>query len=217
MKHAVITGGKGGLGTAVAGHLNGHGWTVDAPGSRELDVRDATAVKSFFRERAVDLLICSAGIVRDAPLAKLDEAAWDEVMAVNFTGARLCAEAALPGMISSGGGHIIFVSSFSALRPPVGQAAYATAKAALLGHTTELAARHGGSNIRVNAILPGFLETRMTRGVGEKRRAEILGDHRLGRFNTPEAVAAFIRCLHEELPHTSGQVFQLDSRSVDLR
>lgn len=211
-KHAVITGGTGSLGSAIATHLKEHGWEVAAPGSCDLDVRDPSMVKRFFDGRSVDLLVCAAGITLDAPLARLAESAWDETLRVNHQGASLCATAALPAMVARGQGHIVFLSSQSALHPPVGQAAYATAKAALLGLSADLAHRHGVSNIRVNAILPGFLETRMTSVVSKTRRQEVLDAHTLGRFNTCEAVAAFIRFLHESLPHTSGQIFQLDSR-----
>ena len=115
-------------------------------------------------------------------------------------------------MIQQGNGHIVFISSYSALHPPLGQLAYATAKAALLGLTQSLARENGHHGIRVNAVLPGFLETRMTELVSEKRKIEILANHTLGRFNTPVEVAKFIRYLHQDLCHTSGQVFQLDSR-----
>ena len=177
-----------------------------------MDVRDVKAVRSFFDRQAADLLVCAAGIVRDALLPRMTEEAWDEVFNVNFTGAAACARAALPKMMEKGEGHIIFISSYSALHPPAGQAAYATAKAALLGLTRDLARSHGASNIRVNVILPGFLETRMTKEVTAKRRGEVLAEHVLHRFNTPETVGKFIRHLHHDLPHTSGQVFQLDSR-----
>jgi 3-oxoacyl-[acyl-carrier protein] reductase len=211
-QHAVITGGTGSLGRAIANALQPPGWTVAAPGSAGLDVRNPEALRRFFEERPVDLLVCAAGITRDSPLARLSSLAWDESWAVNFQGARDCAYAVIPGMISRGLGHIVFISSFSALHPPVGQAAYAAAKSALLGLTRDLAARHGPSNIRVNCVLPGFLDTRMTEAVTEIRRADILTAHSLGRLNTCDRAAAFIHFLHHELPHTSGQVFQLDSR-----
>lgn len=212
-KHAIITGGSGGLGTAIAKELQAAGWRVEALGSRDLDLRDDEAVEECFRSRVPDLLVCAAGITRDASLLRLSESAWEETYKINFQAARRCAAEVLPGMAERGHGHIIFISSQSALNPPVGQAAYAAAKAALLGLTTDLAGRYGVSNIRINTILPGFLETRMTESVSGKRREQILADHHLGRFNTPEAVAAFVRFLHDGLPHTSGQVFRLDSRS----
>lgn len=212
MKRLVITGGTGGLGSAIADRFRRDGWAVEAPGRKDLDVRDKQAIRNFFQGRDVDLLVCAAGVTADAPLLKMPESAWDDVMAVNFHGAKHCAAAVLPGMRLRKAGHVIFISSQSAVHPPAGQAAYATAKAALLGLTTALASEHGDAGLRVNAILPGFLETKMTLPVTGKRRSEVLADHALGRFNTPEAVAGFIFHLHEDLPHTSGRIFQLDSR-----
>lgn len=211
-QHAVITGGTGSLGRALAEALQQDGYTVASPGSKELDVRDKDSVEKYFHERHVDLLICAAGITRDAPLARLSEQSWDDVWNVNYEGSLACAEAVLPDMSARELGHIVFISSFSALHPPSGQTAYASAKAALLGLVSDLAVRHGPSNIRVNAVLPGFLETAMTSSVTEERRAEVLDMHTLGRFNTCESVAKFIRFLHQEMLYTSGQVFQLDSR-----
>jgi 3-oxoacyl-[acyl-carrier protein] reductase len=207
----VITGGAGGLArAATAVFAAAH--RVAAPGRDELDVTDPAAVASWFDGREVDLLICNAGVTRDAPLARLSEAAWDETLAVNLGGAARCATAVIPGMIERGHGHVIFISSFSALHPPAGQAAYAAAKAALLGLAQSLAREFGPAGLRFNAVLPGFLETPMTAAVNDTRREEVRHAHALGRFNTVEAAARFLLHLHRDLPHTSGQVFQLDSR-----
>lgn len=211
---AIVTGGTGELGRALVTELSSHDWRVDAPGRSDLDVRDSGAIRSYFIEKNPELLVCAAGITRDALLLKSSGENWDEIWSINFTGAALCADAVIPTMISRGSGHIVFVSSWSALHPPVGQVAYAASKAALLGLTRDLAKTHGPSNIRVNTIVPGFLETRMTSGLSPSRRQEILNDHALGRFNKCVRVASFIRHLHEELPYTSGQVFQLDSRII---
>ena len=210
---AIITGGTGGLGQALVSELSSHHWNVEAPGRNELDLREPAAIRDYFNTKSPDLLICAAGITRDAILAKSTETDWDESWLVNFRAAARCAMAVIPAMAVRGSGHIVLVSSWSALHPPAGQAAYAASKAALLGLARDLAKVHGRSNIRVNVILPGFLETRMTAGLGDSRRREILDDHALGRFNTCAHAAAFIRHLHEDLPHTSGQVFQLDSRT----
>jgi 3-oxoacyl-[acyl-carrier protein] reductase len=216
VKHLVITGGSGGLGQAIVDAFASPAWEMSAPGHDELDVADSTALCRWMDSRPVDLLVCAAGITRDAPLDRLNETAWDEIFAVNYQGAADCAAACLPQMIGQGHGHIVFISSYSALHPPIGQVAYAAAKAALLGLTESLAWQHGRSGIRVNAILPGFLETRMTEVVSTRRKAQVLADHHLGRFNTPATVGKFIHHLHEELPHTSGQIFQLDSRSAPM-
>jgi 3-oxoacyl-[acyl-carrier protein] reductase len=212
VNHLVITGGSGGLGTAIVGRFALPSWTVAAPTRAELDICNPAAVRAYFESREVDLLICAAGVARDAPLAAIDEGDWDEVIAVNYRAAAACSAAAMPQMIRRRSGHIIFISSYSALHPPAGQAAYATSKAALLGLVASLATQNGPHGIRVNAVLPGFLETKMTQNVSENRKAQVLSQHTLGRFNTTAAVAGFIRHLHEDLPHTSGQIFQLDSR-----
>ncbi len=212
MNHLVVTGGAGGLAKAVTlAFLDPH-WVTEHPDRHTLDVTQRHSVGAYFESRDIDLLICAAGLTHDVPIVRLPEDAWDQVMQVNFVGARTCAEAVLPKMIAKGRGHIVFISSYSALHPPIGQAAYASAKAAILGLTHDLARRFGSKGIRVNAILPGFLETQMTATVSHQRKHEILTDHVLGRYNTPPAVAEFIRHLHERLPSTSGQQFQLDSR-----
>ncbi len=209
MKHLVITGGSGGLGQAIRAAFTEPDWNLAAPTHAELDVSNPAAIREFFISRPVDLLICAAGITRDGLLEKTSEKAWDEVISVNFQGAAQSAVTA----IEQGCRHVIFISSYSAIHPPVGQVAYSTAKAALLGLTRSLAEKHGSAGIRVNAIIPGFMETAMTQTVSPARKTEVLAAHRLGRFNTPSAVAEFIHFLHHQLPHTSGQAFQLDSRS----
>jgi len=208
----VITGGEGDLGQAIAGEFRTAGWQVGNPGRVELDVTRLDSVSAFFKGRETDLLVCNAGLTRDVPLLKLSETDWDLVLQTNLHGAARTAKAALRGMVKRRSGHIIFISSFSALHPPAGQAAYAAAKAGLIGLGKTLAREVGPAGIRVNVVLPGFLETRMTAAVSEERREQVKAEHALGRFNTVEAVARFVRILQEELPHTSGQIFQLDSR-----
>jgi 3-oxoacyl-[acyl-carrier protein] reductase len=208
----VITGGTGSLGSVIAETLRGSGFSVDAPGRRELDVGSSNSVIEYFAKRETDLLVCNAGITRDSLLARTSPAAWDEVWEINFRGARRCIGVVLPAMKARLSGHIILIGSYSAFHPPAGQCAYAASKAALIGLMDDLASECGASGIRINAILPGFLETRMTADISPERVDAIRADHSLGRFNTTAEVAAFVRFLHEELPHTSGQVFQLDSR-----
>jgi 3-oxoacyl-[acyl-carrier protein] reductase len=208
----VITGGKGGLALAMVHAFASAGHPVLNPGHQALDVTDREAVQDYFQEHSPALLVCNAGIIRDTPLARLGEAAWDDVMSVNLHGAAACAAAASRGMLRARGGHIVFVSSYSALHPPLGQAAYAAAKAGMLGLAKSLARELGPAGIRVNTILPGFLDTPMTAAVSAERREQVRRDHVLGRCNTPETVADFLVHLHERMPHTSGQVFQLDSR-----
>jgi 3-oxoacyl-[acyl-carrier protein] reductase len=212
MNQAVITGGNGTLGRAIVAALQAPQWEVHSPAKSELDVTIAAETCGYFRQLSTDLLVCAAGIIRDAPILKTSEIAWDDVFAVNFKGAYNCAKAVLPSMEARRSGHIIFISSFSAIRPPQGQSAYAAAKAALIGLTKQLANDHGHQGIRVNTILPGLIPSRMTANLTPTQMERFRNDHALKRFNGVVEVAKFIRFLHHELPHTSGQIFQLDSR-----
>ena len=210
---AIITGAAGGLGQALAHTLGNHGVTVLAPGREELDVSSPESVKAFMGTAGeVDLLVCNAGLAIDKSLTRMTGEDWSRVMDVNLKGAFLCAREVSRQMVKRRSGHIIFISSFSALRPPSGQVNYAAAKAALLGLMKSMAQEMGGRNVRVNAIMPGFLETKMTAGLADEIKQAACDKHVLGRFNTPEAVAGFVSHLHQNLPHTSGQLFNLDSR-----
>jgi NAD(P)-dependent dehydrogenase (short-subunit alcohol dehydrogenase family) len=212
---AVITGAAGGLGQATARSLGEAGMQVLNPGRAELDVSSADSVSRYFAAAGdLDLLVCNAGLTIDTPLARMSEQEWSRVMDVNLKGAFLCAREVARGMCKRRAGHIMFISSFSALHPPAGQANYAAAKSALLGMTKSMAQELGGRNVRVNCILPGFLETKMTAPLSDELKSAARARHVLGRFNTPDEVAGFIAHLHRHMPHTSGQVFNLDSRII---
>ena len=98
---------------------------------------------------------------------------FSAVLDVNLSGAFRVARAALKIMSRQRGGHIVFIGSFSALSGPAGQPNYAAAKAGLIGLTQSLAREYGARNIRVNCVLPGFLETRMTARLGDELRAQV--------------------------------------------
>lgn len=214
MSHPVviITGGAGVLASALADAFRETGAMVFSPGRDELDVRSANDADRYFaRFERIDVLINNAGITGDKLFARLEEADWDAVLDTNLKGAFLCSRAAAKRMIKQREGSIILIGSYSALHPPIGQTAYAASKAGLIGLTKSLAKELGPRNIRVNCVLPGFLETRMTAALSEEARAAALARHALGRFNTVEDAARFVRTLCT-LTHISGQVFQLDSR-----
>lgn len=210
---AVVTGAAGGLGKAIAEDLRATDMEVLAPGKDRLDVTSVDSVQSYFGAAGdIDLLVCNAGMIRDKALSRMTEQDWSAVLDVNLKGAFLCAREVARGMAKRRAGHIIFISSFSALHPPLGQVNYSSAKSALLGMMKSMAQELGRRNVRVNAIIPGFLETKMTAGLGDEVKQAICDRHVLGRYNTVEAVAGFVSYLHLSLPHTSGQIFNLDSR-----
>lgn len=214
MEHVLVTGGHGDLGNRIASLFCDEGFKVHAPGREQLDVADPDSVSTFFKDlEALDLLVANAGVSHDQLLARISEEDWDRQLEVNLNGAFRCAKAALKPMLRRRRGHLVFISSYSAIHPPAGQAAYAASKAGLIGLAKSLAKELGPAGIRVNVIMPGFLETRMTDSVSESRKESVRRSHALGRLNTKESVARFLVHLHSHLPHTSGQVFQLDSRA----
>ncbi len=208
--HLVITGGAGGLARAIVAALPGD--VIYAPPRAELDVRDEAQVDAFFAKLPRgDVLIANAGLARDGALANLSMADIDEVIAANLRGAFLCARAAIKLMMKQRSGHILLIGSRAGKHGTRGQSAYAAAKAGLVGFGQSVAKEYGSRNVRCNIVLPGFLETKFTAHVPEKRLAEIREEHVLGRFNTPENAAKAIAFL-ARLDHVSGQVFTLDSR-----
>jgi 3-oxoacyl-[acyl-carrier protein] reductase len=211
--HVLITGGAGDLARAISTELQSAGFTVHVPPRAELDVTDTSSITAAFAKlQRLDLLVCNAAVTADRMLGNMSEAEFDLVLRTNLTGAFRCARAALKLMSRQRVGHIVFIGSFSALSGPAGQANYAAAKAGLIALTQSLAREYGARNLRVNCILPGFMETKMTSALNDDLRAKFKEAHTLGRFNTRLEVARFIRFLHLEMSHTSAQVFNLDSR-----
>lgn len=212
-KRVLITGGEGGVGSACRERFEAAGWDVLAPGRAQLDVSCVDSINQFFAKAGyIDLLLCNAGMTDDALLAKMSESRWDRAQEVNLKGAFRCARAVSKQMLKRRAGHVVFMSSYSAFHPPAGQANYAAAKAGLVGLAKSLASEWGGRGVRVNVVVPGFLETKMTQPVSAAATEAALAKHVLGQFNEPDRVAKFIHFLEEEMPYTSGQVFNLDSR-----
>jgi NAD(P)-dependent dehydrogenase (short-subunit alcohol dehydrogenase family) len=211
---AIITGGAGDLAQAIRAELQQAGFEVLAPGRDALDVMSADSVRAFFTGiKQVDLLVNNAGVCRDVSAAKMTEEEFDHVIDVNLKGVFLVSQAAVKRMSKQRYGHIVNIGSYSALSGPAGQSNYAAAKAGLIGFTQSIAKEYGARNIRANCVLPGFLDTKMTRPLlgDDAWREKLMGQHALGRLNTPDDVARFITFLHS-MENISGQVFQLDSR-----
>ena len=209
---ALITGGGGGLATALRHELVAAGWQVLTPLHPDLDVTAPEQVRQFFSTLSrLDLLINNAGLRRDELLLQQSEADRDAVLDVCLRGAFLCSREAARIMTGQAGGHILNVGSNSGMTGPAGQSAYAAAKAGLVALTKSLAEELGPQGVRVNCVLPGWMETNFTAGVPDTVTGRALKAHVLGIFNTPRDAARFIVFL-QSLPAVSGQVFQLDSR-----
>lgn len=210
---AVITGGAGSLGAALHAEFTDAGWIVHALSRARMDVRDPVQVDRVIGglER-IDLMVCCAGLRRDALFRNLTEMDWDLVMETNLQGVWRCMRAGIPVMLRQGHGHIVTIGSGSGRHGAIGQTAYASSKAGLIALTQSAAAEWGPANIRVNAVLPGWMPTAFNADLPESRHMEARRRLHLGRFNSPPQTASFIRFLHG-MVHTSGQVFQLDSRT----
>ena len=211
----LITGGSGDLAAVMAVKLQDRGYDVLCPDKSELDVRDGDSVDSFFESkvtRHLALLINNAGKKDDELSLKMTPESWDQVISVNLRGAFLCSKLALKVFLKNRLGHIINIGSYSALSGPMGQSNYSSSKAGLIGLTKSLAVESGKRNVRVNCVLPGWMETKFTANVSENTKNRSLEEHVLKMFNNKESAAEFIIFLHEKMMSVSGQVFQLDSR-----
>jgi 3-oxoacyl-[acyl-carrier protein] reductase len=158
----------------------------------------------------IDAVVCNAGVTKDALLIKQREEEWDRIMAVNLGGAFHMIQACAPLMHD--GGHIIVISSYSGLKGKSGQAAYSASKAALLGLMKTAARELADRNIRVNAILPGYMATDMG-AAAEQAIAAAKSDSLLNTLSDPAEIASFIAYLVTTRTVT-GQTFVFDSRIV---
>ena len=175
---------------------------LEAAGARahgaRADVADAEAVARLFAEvrdalgGPPDVLVNNAAVSHDGLLMMLPESAWERVLAVDLKGAYLCCRGALRGMIAGRWGRIVNIVSPAAFFGKEGASPYAAAKAGLVALTKSLArevARHG---ITVNAVSPGFVDTRLVGDLGETARQDMARQIPLGRLGAPEEIAAAI-------------------------
>jgi NAD(P)-dependent dehydrogenase (short-subunit alcohol dehydrogenase family) len=182
-RHALITGGGTGIGAAAAEHLNSEGARLSLLGRRigplgavaesvggtavQCDVTDGDRVRAAFDEaRAangpIDLLIVNAGVAESAPFHKMTRESWDRIIAVNLTAAFACAQAAIGDLLKSDSGRLVFIASVASLRGVPYAAHYAASKHGLLGLMRSLAAEYAKTNLTVNAVCPGYVDTPMT-------------------------------------------------------
>jgi 3-oxoacyl-[acyl-carrier protein] reductase len=201
--------------TDVADIIVRHGgeamlFRADVRSSADVDAMIDSAVE---RWGAVDVLVNNAGIIKDGILLRMTEEDWDNVLAVNLKGAFSCCRAVSRIMSREQQGHIINISSIVGIQGREGQANYAASKAGLIGLTKSCAKELGTYNIKVNAILPGYMPTDMGDGVSKTIRERIFHENIRGRVADPQEVAEFVYHL-SLMNNVSGQVFNLDSRII---
>ncbi len=158
----------------------------------------------------LDVLINNAGIAKDRTLAKMTAEEWQKVIDINLTSVFNCSKLALP-MIIANQGNIVSVSSFSALRGNFGQTNYTAAKAGIIGFTKTLSKEVGKFGVRVNAVAPGFIESKMTEVMPEEVKAMVKKLTSLGRTGKPEEVANAIAFLaSDEASFVTGNAVNVD-------
>ncbi|MCA1808298.1 MAG: 3-oxoacyl-[acyl-carrier-protein] reductase [Kiritimatiellia bacterium] len=144
------------------------------------------AMKHFGR---LDVLVNNAGITKDTLLVRMSEADWDAVISVNLRGTFLFTKQAAKVMMKQRSGAIVNVASIIGLIGNAGQANYAASKGGVIALTKSAAKELAARNVRVNAVAPGFIETRMTAGLPEEIRGKMLAAIPMARFGVPEDVA----------------------------
>jgi 3-oxoacyl-[acyl-carrier protein] reductase len=180
------------------------------------DVRDGSNVEKMIKDTVerwgrVDILVNNAGMARDRILLRMTEQDWDDVVAINLTGPFHCVRAVSPIMARQREGHIINISSIVGIQGREGQANYSASKAGLIGLTKACARELGRYNIKVNTVLPGFVQTDMGGKISDAVFDRILRENALGRVSDPREVAGFVYHL-SLMNNVSGQIFNLDSR-----
>ena len=158
----------------------------------------------------LDILVNNAGITQDRTLAKMTKEEWQKVIDIDLTGVFNCTKVALP-LIIANQGKIISISSLVGQRGNFGQTNYAAAKAGIIGFTKALSKEVGRFGVTVNAIAPGFIETRLTENLPPELKETIKKFTPLGRFGKPEEVASLIFFLaSEEASFITGAVINID-------
>jgi 3-oxoacyl-[acyl-carrier protein] reductase len=168
----------------------------------------ATVLREFGR---LDILVCNAGVTRDAMIWKMTEQAWDEVMAVNLKGCFTCCHAVAPILRGQRRGRIVTISSINGFRGKVGQANYAASKAGVMALTKCLARELGPSGVTVNCVAPGFIRSTMTARLPAEIISTAIAETALGRLGEPEDVAHVVAFLCSEgARHITGEVIKVD-------
>lgn len=171
--------------------------------------------KSLAEFGRVDVLVNNAGIIRDRQLLKMEDEEFDQVIEVNLKGVYLCAKAVAEVMAAQGGGVILNASSVVALYGNFGQTNYVASKAGVIGMTKVWARELGRKGIRVNAVAPGFIETRMTEGIPDKVIEKLIEKVPLGRMGKPQDIAnAYLWLASDESSYVTGHVLSVDGGAV---
>ncbi len=221
---ALVTGGTGGIGTAICKKLSSMGHKVATNFRNEekakawqqqmqaegfdivlargdvTDPAEAQAVVQAVEQQLgpIDILINNAGITRDTTFHRMDVQQWNEVINTNLNSVFNMTRPVIEGMRARKWGRIIQISSINGLKGQYGQANYAAAKAGMHGFTISLARENAKLGVTVNTVSPGYVATDMVMAVPEEVRAKIAADIPTGRLGNPEEIAYAVAFLVAE-------------------
>lgn len=165
--------------------------------------------------KALDVLVNNAGITRDTLALRMTESDWDAVLDVNLKGAFFCSQQALKRMIKQEKSYIVSMSSVVGIVGNPGQINYAASKAGLIAMTKTLAREYGSRNVLVNAVAPGFIQTRMTDKLSDDVKKQAMEAIPLRRFGTIQDVANMVAFLTSgNADYLTGQVLHVDGGMV---
>lgn len=225
MKTALITGASRGIGAACAKILAQNGWRViinyfnSSDNAEKIaietggmpikaDISDPAQVKNMFSIAGnVELLVCNAGIALQKMFTDTSYEEWEKIFAVNINGVFNCCQAALPYMINQKSGKIITISSIWGIAGASCESAYAASKAAVIGLTKSLAKELGPSNIQVNCIAPGVIDTDMNHSLDAADLKSLKDETPLGKIGTVYDIANLVSFLASEKSNfITGQI-----------
>ena len=237
-KVALVTGGSGGIGSAIAIKLSEKGFNVaitylsnekaakeviekveknnvkglaiKADVSKEKDVEEMMkTINNQFK--TIDVLVNNAGITRDNLLLRMKAEDWNQVMDTNLKSVYLCTKAVTRNMMKKKYGKIINITSVVGISGNAGQSNYSASKAGVIGFTKSVAKELGSRGINVNAVAPGFIDTDMTSVLSEDIKDEMLKSIPLNRIGRPQDVANLVAYLSsDEADYITGQVIHVD-------